>query len=305
MRFAIFKEHPFRVVAAALCLALLAWLTFRPAAMEVDTFASTFGPMVVTVDAEGRTRVRNKYRVTAPVSGRLSRIQLEVGNSVPRDYPLATIDPNPPRPRPPSELEGFPNTHAVTVYAPAAGKILQIIDKSERQVTAGTPLLEIGDPTDIEVVVDVLSSDAVQIRPGSEVMIDTANGTDPIKAVVRIIEPQAITKVSSLGVEEKRVNVVAAFVGPKPPFGDNFRLDCRIVVWRSDRSLTVPRGALFRVGEEWRVFAVQRGRAHERAVRVGHLSRTNAEITDGLAEGEVVVVHPPSTLADGVRVSSN
>jgi multidrug efflux pump subunit AcrA (membrane-fusion protein) len=292
-------------IAAAIAVALLTllWLVFRPAAVKVETAPVKRGPFIATVDAEGRTRVKNKYTVTAPVSGKMARINLNEGDTIPKDYPITEIDPNPPRPRPPSELENRLNPYAMTVYSPAAGKILLIPDKSERFLQAGAPLLEIGNPENIEVAVDVLSTDAVQVRPGSLILIDSDQSAEPMKARVRTIEPQAFTKVSALGVEEKRVDIVAEFVGPKPAFGDNYRVDCRIVTWQNDDVLSVPRSSLFRVGEDWWVFTVESGRARQRKVEIGHQSRTDAEVLGGLSGGDTVVLHPPNNLTDGSRVS--
>ena len=160
-----------------------------------------------------------------------------------------------------------------------------------------------GDPTDIEIVVDVLSSDAVRIRPGAQMLIENVESGEPLHARVRMVEPQAITKVSALGVEEKRVDVVADFIDAKPSFGDNFRLDIRIVIWQGKDVLSVPNTALFRSGDDWNLFVVEGGRAHLRKVETGHRSRTDTQIVGGINEGETVVVHPPNTLADGSRVT--
>lgn len=134
-------------------------------------------------------------------------------------------------------------------------------------------------------------------------LIENTDSCEPIRAQVRTIEPQAVTKVSALGVEEKRVDVVADFIDQKPAFGDNFRLDVRIVVWQGDNVLSVPNSALFRSGEDWNVFVVEGGRAYLRRVEAGHRSRTDTQITGGLSEGETVILHPPNLLSDRARVS--
>ena len=298
------KNRIYFAAAVAVALLTVLWLVFRPAAVKVEMVPVKRGPLIATVDDEGRTRVKTKYTVTAPVSGKMSRINLNEGDTIPRDYPITKIDPNPPRPEPPSETANLLNPSAYIVYSPAAGKILNIPDKSERYLQAGATLLEIGDPSNIEVVVDVLSTDAVQVQPGSLILIDSDRTAEPIKARVRTIEPQAFTEVSALGVEEKRVDIVADFIGTRPAFGDNYRVDCRIVTWEGDDVLSVQRSALFRVGDDWHVFVIESGRARERKVEIGHQSRTDAEVLSGLNEGETVVLHPPNSLADGVRISS-
>ena len=288
--------------AVAVVVVLLLWLVFRPSAVRVETAMAARTELLDTIDAEGRTRVKNKFTVTAPVSGKLKRIALKEGDHILRNYPITEVDPNPPIPRAPSNANEFPNPYAAKVFAPASGHVLRIFEKSERFLEVGTPLLEIGDPSNIEIVVDVLSTDAVRIRPGSRMLIDNTDSGEPIRAQVRTIEPQAVTKVSALGVEEKRVDVVADFIDPKPGFGDNFRLDVRIVVWKGDGVLSVPNSSLFRSEEEWSVFVVEGGRAYLRKLEIGHRSRTDTQITAGLSEGETVILHPPSALSDGARV---
>jgi multidrug efflux pump subunit AcrA (membrane-fusion protein) len=303
MDLTLLTNRKYMSIAIVVAAAVLLWLVFSPATTSVETAVAKRQPLIVTIDAEGKTRVKNKYTVTAPVSGKMNRIALNEGDNIPRDFVITEIDPNPPMPRPPSELAGRPNPYTFKVYSPAAGKILSVADKSERYVQAGTPLVEIGDPTNIELVVDVLSTDAVQVHSGSTVLIDRSDSGDPFRARVRVVEPQAVTKISALGVEEKRVDIVADFIDQKPAFGDNFRMDARIVVWQADDVLTVPNSSLFRVGENWNVFVLSGRKAVLRAVSVGHRSSSDAEIIGGLNEGEKVIIHPPSSISDGSRVS--
>jgi HlyD family secretion protein len=259
-------------------------------------------PLIETVDAEGRTRVKLKYVVTSPVAGKLKRIELREGQRVFQNSLVTEVDPNPPIPRAPRPPGNFPNPYAAKVYAPASGIVLRVYEESERYIDVGTPLIEIGDPANIEIVADVLSTDAVSIRPGMPVLLEDVRSGEPVRARVTTVEPQAVTKVSALGVEEKRVDVVADFVGPKPGFGDNFRIDVQVVIWQGDDVLCVPNAALFTIGDEWNVFVVDGGRAYRRVVKVLHRSRTNTQIVDGLAEGDTVVLHPPNGMADGTRV---
>jgi HlyD family secretion protein len=288
--------------AAALAAALLViWMIFDTSAVSVETAVSKVGPMIETVDAEARTRVRDKQTVTAPITGKMSRIRLLEGDYLPHEYVITQIDPNPPMPRLPDEPNRQPGAYAAKVYSPANGKILRIFEKNDRVVTAGTPILEIGTPENIELVVDVLSTDALRISPGNEILIEDPLG-QTIKARVKIVESQAITKISALGVEEQRVNVIGDFLLKDLRYGDNFRVDVRIVVWEGENVLTVPSSALFRNGEEWNIFVVESGRAKRRTVNVGHQNNESAEITGGLAEGERVILHPPNQLTDGSRV---
>jgi HlyD family secretion protein len=273
--------------------------------VAVETATASLGDMVVTIDGEGKTRFKDKITVTAPISGKLTRIRLREGDHIPKDYVLTYIDPTPPTPRPPSETEGGPNAHASKVYAPISGRLLRIIEKDDRFVQAGTPILELGNPDKAEVVVDILSTDAAQVTPGASAQIDIANYAEPTKGRVRAVEPQAFTKVSSLGVEEQRVNVIIDFFDRPLSFGDSFRVDARIIVWRAIDVLKVPSSALFRNGDAWNVFVVKRGRAVQRPIVAGHQSLTETEILDGLNDGDVVILHPPSSLEDGSSVETD
>jgi multidrug resistance efflux pump len=213
---------------------VLIWLVFRQTPVTVETGAVKRGQMTVTIDGEGKTRVRDKFVVTAPVSGKMSRVKLRAGDTVPKDFVITEIDPSPPeRPLAPSQSESFQSVYGVRVYAPATGRILRVIEKDERIIQAGTPIMEIGNPENLEIVVDVLSNEATQIKAGAEVLIENWGGADVLHARVRTVEPQAFTKVSALGVEEQRVNIVAELLDKSVKLGDNFRLDVHIVAWRA------------------------------------------------------------------------
>lgn len=296
------KKRMIYIGAAVLAAVLILWFFLRGTPVSVETAASKRGPMIVTVDGEGKTRVRNKHIVTAPISGKMSRIRLTEGDNIPHDYPIAEIDPNPPIQRTVDPNDDHPNIYAAKVYAPIAGRVLRINEKSERFVTAGTPLIEIGYPNDLEIIVDILSTDAVKIPPGATMLIEIPDQGEPIRSRVRVIESQAATKVSALGVEEQRVNVIGEFIGKDIRYGDNFRVDVRIVVWQSEDVLTIPSSALFRSGEDWNVFVVEGGRARLRAVTVGHQNNEYSEIMSGITVGDRVILHPPSQLTDGDSV---
>jgi HlyD family secretion protein len=190
----------------------------------------------------------------------------------------------------------------IEVRAPVAGSVLRVQEKSERIVGAGTPLLTLGDPTRYEVVLDVLSTEAVKVQPGMTMLLENWGGGTTLRARVRTVEPSAFTKVSALGVEEQRVNIVADFVDSPGPLGDGYRVEGRIVIWQGDEVLKVPLTSLFRAGSAWSVFVVEDGRARQRQVEVGHRSGTEAEILKGLDAGTTVVRHPSNQLSDGMRV---
>lgn len=360
----------------------------RPTPVPVDVAPVARGPIVVTVDGEGRTRVRDRYVVVAPVAGRVSRIALEEGTSVARGAVVAELSAAPLDPRGREEAaarlraaedarrasaaavteaqaalaqarrnraraESLFSMNALSVdqreqaalaettavqrleaadfrgqaaahdveqaraavsgagasgrlplRSPVAGRVLRIPERSERVVAAGTPLLELGDPTRLEVVTDLLSEDAVKVRPGDRLIVDDWGGDRPLEAHVRLVEPAGFTKVSALGVEEQRVNVIAQLDRTPPQLGDGYRVEARVVVWEGPAVLKVPSNALFQDGDHWAVFLVRDGRARRQQVGVGHRNALEAEITDGLAQGDQVVRHPTDKLADGARVAA-
>ena len=374
-------------LAAAGGLALGIWAAW-PSRVTVDTAEVTVGPLVVTVDEEGTTRVQDRFVVTAPVTGRLSRIGNREGETVTRGQRLALLAPAPLDPRSRreataryeaaldaertaraaaaqaraaldqaarerarfeslfrqnvisaearerAELEETTRrrgveaadfqlqaaTHQaeearatlgtvsgsaparIAVTAPVGGRILRVYEPDERVVAAGAPLLEVGDPGGLEVVVDLLSTDAVAVSPGDTMQLTGWGGASPLTAVVNRIEPSGFTKVSALGVEEQRVNVIGTIQDPAPTLGDRYRVDARIVIWQSPRVIRVPRGALFRSAGAWQVFVVDGGRARMRTVAVGRQALDQAEVQSGLREGERVILRPDERIDDGTRV---
>lgn len=365
---------------------LLLFLLLRPAPLPVDAGRVTRGPLQVTIDAEGTTRVIDRFTVSAPVSGRLLRTPLKEGDTVAAGMTLASIVPPVLNSREFSEASALAEsagaalgeavarsrqvsvnlsqarlragrydnlyregavskesweqardqaavlekerqaataavsaashqydaararidrnvaTRPVEVTAPAGGRVLRVYEKSERTVPAGTPLFDIGDPGSLEIVIDVLSSDAVKVSPRQEVRIEGWGGREVLRARVERIEPAAFTKVSALGIEEKRVNIVARPERLEPRIGDNFRVQATIVVKEAARVLRVPVSSLFRSGEGWRVFVIDGGRAVERTVRIGLRGEYEAEVLGGLAEGDTVILHPQNELGDRMRV---
>ena len=190
----------------------------------------------------------------------------------------------------------------IELSAPVDGYLLKIHERSARTVGAGAPLVTIGDPARYEIVVDVLSSDAVKIRPGNIMLLDGWGGGKVLRAKVRVVEPVAFTKVSALGVEEQRVNVIADPVDELGPLGDGYRIEARIVIWSDDKVTKVAGSSLFRVGDKWHVFMVEDGRAREREVKVGQRNQDEAQVLAGLNPGATVVRYPSNALADGVKI---
>ena len=374
------------LVAAAAGMVTL----FMPGPISVDTAAVSIGPMQVTVDEDGETRAHDRFVVSAPVAGRVSRIELHEGDPVSEGQVVATIWPLPLSARERDEQlahisaaealkkaadeqvqtakieheqalrernrvaklvrDGFvsaqaaeeaivteiskakaldaarfreraaaaelraaraarlamaadPGKHAaVKLDSPVTGEVLRIPEKSERVVTAGAPLLVLGDPNKIEIVIDVLSTEAVKIKPGMPVLIEGWGGDEPLRAKVRLVEPYAFTKVSALGVEEQRVNVIADFVGTHASLADAYRIEARVIFWEEDNVLKAPASALFRRQDSWATFVYNNERAELRQVDVGKRNAFEVQILGGLREGEQVILHPSNDISDGTRV---
>jgi HlyD family secretion protein len=384
------------VAGGALAL-VVAVLVAMPKRVDVQVAEVALGPLEVTLDEEGETRVRERFLVSAPIAGKVERIGLEPGDRVvAADTVIATFRPSAPvlldararaealasaesseaavgrvraeRERIASELayaraeaarygrlarEGIVSqdlleqtelrvsTHeealqaaeyarrtaegdlrmararlleasptldeggAIAIRSPIDGVVLRRLQESEAVVAAGTPLVEVGDTSQLEVVADYLSSDAVQMKPGYAALVERWGG-EPLLARVRRVEPSGFTKVSALGVEEQRVNVVLDLDESErsswEPLGDGFRVEVRVVVWADDRVTVVPTGALFRDGARWAVYRVEEGRARLRPVEIGVRNARLAEVVAGLEPADRVVLHPGDLVSDGTRV---
>lgn len=384
------------LVFTAAIVGAIAW-ALAPQPQPVDTAVVARGPLTVTVEEEGKTRVIDRYLLSAPVAGYAERVELKVGDAVSRGQTLVRLDPLPsevldPRSRATAEARvsaarsslqmakesaeaaaaqariarldyqrrralctrecispeerdraeaemhrtaaqkrsadfavdvarfelqaaqtalehsaaraAGKTPEQVRLGAPVSGQVLKLFRESEGVVTAGQPLLEIGDVRGLEVEVDVLSADAVRIRPGTRVRL-TQWGGAPLAGVVRTVEPTGFTKVSALGVEEQRALVIVDITSPYAQWkrlGDRYRVEAAFVLWSGAHVLQVPASALFRHAGGWAVYVVRGGRARLRPVRVGHTTALAVEVVGGLAQGEVVVVHPGDAVADGVRV---
>lgn len=378
----LIKRWRWAILIAALLLLGLVY-TFWPAATPVDTARVTRGPMAVGVTDDGVTRAEEYYVVSAPVTGYLSRIELEPGDPVTRNTLITTMTGRPSSPIDPrstQELRGalasaqaatsaaqaslvqarrdlgraeelaergflaranLENARTrvttgeatlaqsraeaariralldqpqgpgrgepVTVRAPAGGVVLSVITESEGVIPEGTQLMTIGDPDAIEAVVDLLSREAVRVKPGNRVEITQWGGPDPLIGVVERVEPFGRLKVSALGIEEQRVNVIVGFEGAAAQqaarLGHGYQIDATVILWSSRDALRVPIGALFRAANgDWQVFVSDHGRARQRTVKLGHLSDEYAEVLEGLAAGDEVIVNPSNSLEDGAKV---
>jgi HlyD family secretion protein len=193
---------------------------------------------------------------------------------------------------------------SVDVFSPVDGTVLRRLRESEGVVPVGEPLLEIGEPGRMEIVADLLSTDAVRVMPGAEVLIEQWGGGHTLHGRVRRVDPAGFMKVSALGVEEQRVNVVIDFTNPTEAarLGDGYRVEVRIVLWQEKDVLKVPVGALFRQGDGWAVFVVEEGRVRRQAVQLGQRNENEGQIISGIEAGATLVLHPPDTLTDGTRV---
>jgi HlyD family secretion protein len=227
-----------------------------------------------------------------------AKAQVEVWQSVRKSLSARLIDPS--------------NAGAMTdpiccvqIRAPVTGRVLKIVQESEAVVQAGTPLIEIGHPHDLEVVADLLSTDAVQIAPGSPVRIDGWGGSS-IRGRVTRVDPAGFLKISALGIEEQRVRTTIDFVDPPEAWarlGHDYRVIVHVTIWDAEEALRVPVGALFRKGDDWAVFSVKDGRAWTKLVKIGYRNSRVAEILSGLPEGDRVVLHPSDRIKEGVAVS--
>lgn len=385
------------LVLAAVAAAFV-W-AFMPRPLEVATAVVERGFLRITLDEEGQTRVRDRYVVSAPVDGKVLRIEHEPGDAVrARSTILARFRPSRPeflnsRTRAEAqarvarseaqverarvdldraraedshaqvELARHEQLHAeglmadnrleaarldavtasdavraaesaivvaelelerartslieagaaggdqddvIILRSPITGVVLQRLRESESVVPSGEPLIEVGDPEDLEIVSDMLSMDAVQIDPGDPVLIEQWGGETTLRGVVRQVEPFGFTKISALGVEEQRVNVIVDFEDPRAAWealGDGYRVEIRVVVWEMDNALKVPSSSLFRNGDDWAVYVIDElSLARLRDVQIGRRNAVQAEVLAGLEQGDQVIAYPGDSIEDGMEV---
>lgn len=390
------------LVKYAIGLLLLALLVFAfiPEAEKVDLAEVRRGDVLITLEGEGKTRIRDIYVVSAPIEGRVMRIESEPGDVVRAgETIIANMTPADPRfldkrseTQARADVQGagaakglaaskvdraraaldfavaeykrseelFRNGNVsiarleqyelqlkmrkaevetaladlrvmdsrlvaaraqlvqpgegynrddsrcqVCVHAPVDGRILRILHESEGVIPMGTPLVEIGDPEDMEIVIEMLSRDAVKVRTGDFALIKRWGGSGDIRAQVRIVEPSGYTKISALGVEEQRVNIILDFIDPLEKWrtlGNAFRVEASIIVDKAEKVLHVPVSALFRHNGQWSAFVVRGGRAVRQPVTVGRKNDRQAEILGGLMENDQVIIHPGNNIMDGTRI---
>lgn len=385
------------ILAAILAMAAGFWWALQPHPVAVDMVDVRRGPMTVTIEEDGETRVKQIYRISAPVAGNVGRSLLEVGDPVKAgETVVATINPvTPPiidertRAEARARVDAARAAIAVAeaqaesaraaldlatseqdramrlakqgtiaesrlesaridvdvkkaavqsaeaqvtlrkselasaraaliqpgdqvlkepgddccyrIRSPADGVVLSLAVKSEQVVQAGVELASVGDPSKLEVVAELLSSDATQVQPGARATI-TGWGGEPVPAILRRVDPAGFTKVSALGIEEKRVNAILDLDKAEPALGHGFRVRVALETWSEPDVLAVPIAALFRTGGDWTVFVVEDGRAHIRTVTLGRMNNDKAQVLSGLKEGETVITYPGDQVADGVMV---
>jgi HlyD family secretion protein len=208
---------------------------------------------------------------------------------------------------PSTSQEARGNCECIDITTPVNGRILKILNKNEGVVSAGTPLLEIGDPQDLEIVVELLSFDAVKVQPGQRVLIKNWGGTKPLEGRVNHIEPIGFLKISALGIEEQRVNVIVDLQSNFKRWarlGHGYQVDVEIVLWEGEKILNLPLTALFREKQDWAVFAIEDDIVQKRLVKIGQRNGFNAQILSGMQEGDWFVLHPNDQISDGVKVAS-
>jgi HlyD family secretion protein len=195
----------------------------------------------------------------------------------------------------------------ITILAPVDGFVLNVYEESARPVTPGMAIIEVGDPKDLEAEIELLSSDAAGVAPGAEVSIEQWGGEQPLRGKVTVVEPGGFTKISSLGVEEQRVKTRVDFLDPVPAghsLGDRYRVEARIVTWKNDDVLLIPTGALFRRGNTWMTYRDDAGIAKETKLSIGRNNGVHAQVIEGLAAGDRVVLHPPDGIEEGSKIHS-
>lgn len=397
------KHFKTRVAWGVLILCAVAGLVyaFLPKALEVDVAPVTRGNLTVTVNHEGKTRIKERYIISSPLAGKMQRIELRAGDPVLAGKTVITeVEPLDPalldertrmqaearvkaaeaafsrneslleRARTASEYAGVELERAqalfesksishqeldnleekkrsadedlksaehgvqiakyelelaraallrtsrdrqivsdewnLQIFPPISGKVLRVLHEDASVIETGTTLIEVGDPSELEMEVDVLSTDGVKIRPGARVIVENWGGPESLEARVRLVEPAAFTKIPALGVEEQRVNVIADFVGDaskRSALGDAYRIEARIVITELTNVVKIPSAALFKLGDDWQVFRVQNHRAHLQQLGVINISESEAAVM-GIEENSSVIIYPSDRISDGKKIAN-
>lgn len=280
----LLAKRPVQIGIAAVAVILLLWGLFRTSPVPVETARIKKGTYEQVIDAEGISRVKERYTLFSPVNGILRRVEKHPGDRVRKGETVALVDWDFPRP----------------IRSPIDGTILQVERESGGPVAQGTPVLDVGDTTHLEIMAEVLTQDVVSLHMGDAVLIQGWGGGN-LTGHIRLIEPAAFKKISSLGVEEQRVRVLIDFDAPAT-MGEAYKVQCRIIAFRREDRLLLPAAAMFRDGEEWAVFHVIRGKAVKKKLTIEASSGATAAVQSGLSEGDEVIVYPGENIQDGVKV---
>ncbi|PKN51314.1 MAG: efflux transporter periplasmic adaptor subunit [Deltaproteobacteria bacterium HGW-Deltaproteobacteria-13] len=386
------------IIGIVLIVAVLLVYGFLPKTQKVDLVPVTRGPLQITIEEEGRTRLKERFVISAPTAGYMRRIHAKVGDPVKKGQVVATLEPLQsqaldPRSRATGEASVFAadaslkaaiereraatadadytqqrlerlkalyakgsiakdqfdqidsearkaravqrsagaavnvakseldrakialqnftavkrsgKNDAVKVTSPLNGVVYRVYRESEGAVNVGDPLMDVGNTGDLEVRVEVLSSDAVKIKKGTPVLFKRWGNDEPLAGIVRLVEPAGFTKISSLGVEEQRVLVIVDITSPPEKWqvlGDGYRMETHFIIWEGKNILQIPASALFRLGKDWAVFVEERGKARRRVVSVGQRNGLTAEILSGLKENEKVIAYPDDSIGEGTKI---
>jgi HlyD family secretion protein len=384
------------VISIVVIVATLLVYGFVPKTRDVDIVSVTRGPLQITIEEEGRTRLKDRFTISAPTAGYLRRMNVKVGDTVKKGQIVAVLEPLQsqaldPRSRATAEaavaaaeaalkaaterekvtaadaayleqrqerlkalydkgsiskdqfdqinsetqkarslqlsaaaevnvakselerakvtLRNFSSVkesgNIVEVRSPVSGAVFRVYQESEGAVNIGAPLIDIGNAENLEVLVEVLSSDAVKIKKGTQVLFKRWGNDEPLTGKVRLIEPAGFTKISSLGVEEQRVLVLADITSPREKWnvlGDGFRMEAHFIIWEGENVLQIPASALFRSGKDWAVFVADNGRSSKRVVEIGQRSGLAAQIISGLKENEQIIAYPDDSISEGTKI---
>jgi HlyD family secretion protein len=379
-------------ISAAIIVLVVGFIFLRPAPLDVDVGRVEMRPFFEAIEEQGRTRARNPFLITAPVSGRLLRTRLDEGDRVNSGEVIAVIAPTPQDQRSSAYAQaslaaaqarlavanaslqetmsayervsrererreelfssGLASAEETELYrqlsvaeearvesaqasvlaaeadiesaralllgvdpddqisdqavieikAPVSGTVYRVLEENERVIQAGTPLLDLSNQDNLEIVVDLLTQDAVKVEAGDSVFISGWGGDRTLNAFVRSIEPEAFTKVSALGVDEQRVNVIIDLIDPPANLGAEYRVEVAIVTWQANSTLTIPTSAVFQRSTGWHAFVVIDDRVELRPIIIGARDRELTRVLGGVSEGDQVILYPSDLINEGASV---